>query len=59
MRIYGGLENFSIQEGGLCQTMAFSKGVQTPEDTMSLAVSAFFKYVMQFDVILYSLIDLF
>ena len=35
MRICGGLENFQDPRGDdLCRTMTFSRGVQTPDDTM-------------------------
>ena len=30
MRIYGGWQIFRIQRDGLCQTMTYSRGVQTP-----------------------------
>ena len=35
MRIYGGLVIFRIQGDGLCRTMTFSGGVQTPGDIMA------------------------
>ena len=35
MRIFGGLANFRDPgHDGLCRTMTFSRGVQTPDNTM-------------------------
>ena len=36
MRIYGSWQIFRIQGDGICQTMTFSRGVQTPDDTMNI-----------------------